>query len=467
MTYPNILAMGYLNATGQLTPEWRMKFENAINAGFQRVLTFETPGGGFDWYGRPPAKTILTAYGMLMLHDMNEVYPIDRRIIDRARQVLLSRQGSDGSWSLDAPMNTWHQLQSNLPLTAYVAWCLLETGYRGSKADRAVRYVEQNWPSAKDPYVLALAANALVQADSSEAPRALARLESMATRRGGQASWDTSLQGLACSRGRTADIEATAMAALALARGRRPALLDEALTYLVRSKGPHGGWYTTQSTILALKALTEGGKRPKIDAPIAVALRVNGTPVEKAFEPITGATAETMQQAAISALLRPGENVIELESASEVPLTYQIASRHFLPWDRVPPAEAPPVEIETKYDKTRMSLKDELRCDVSVKFRGPPSFMLIVDLGIPAGFVPASDDFEALVENGTIEKFTTTGRQVTLYFGRVNPGQEFRFGYRLRPRFALRTTPPPSRAYEYYSPDSSGFSSSVPLEVVE
>ena len=101
MTYPNVLVMGYLEETGQLTPEWQMKLEEAINLGYQRVLTFEVKGGGFDWYGNAPANTMLTAYGILMLNDMKKVYPIDTDVIDRASRLLFNRQKSDGSWPLD------------------------------------------------------------------------------------------------------------------------------------------------------------------------------------------------------------------------------------------------------------------------------------------------------------------------------------------------------------------------------
>ena len=89
MAYPNVLVMGYLEKSGQLTPETRMKIEHAINISYQRLLTFEAKGGGFDWYPGGQARTMLTAYGLLELSDMNRVYPIDTRVIDRAYAVLM------------------------------------------------------------------------------------------------------------------------------------------------------------------------------------------------------------------------------------------------------------------------------------------------------------------------------------------------------------------------------------------
>jgi len=463
VVYPNALVMGYLKQTGQLTPERRMELEHALNVGYQRVLTFRTEGG-FDWYGQPPAKTVLTAYGILMLSDMDKVYPVDRSVIEAARSLLRGRQQPDGSWQLDREMHTWHQVGGALPLTAYVAWALIDSGAPPSATRDAVRHVEANWRSANDAYVAALAALVLATADSNQAPQALAHLESMAVRGKDDAHWTTGGQGIVYSRGNVADIEATALAALALVRGGRSTLLDGALTWLVRAKDPEGGWHSTQATILAIKALLEAAAKPRIEKPVAVALRVNGEPVDKAFETITRDNAETMQQVSIGSRLRAGDNVIELDADVDAPLTFQVASRHHLPWDRVPKPPESPVEIETRYDRTSLHVGEDLVCDVTVRFKGQASFMLIVDLGIPAGFTSRAEDLEALVTGKRIDRYTLTGRQITLYFGQVSPGQRIEFRHRLTPRFIIRTTPPPARAYEYYNPGSSAVAPPVTLE---
>ena len=178
MTYPNVLVMGYLKETGSLTPEWRMKCEAAINAGYQRLLTFEVKGGGFDWYGAAPAKTILTAYGILELNDMDKVYPIDRRVIDRAKAILDQRQKSDGSWTVDIPMHTWQQLaNSSLPITAYVIWALKEAGYKDEVVRRGEAWLQVNQDQKADPYVRALVALALGDRGSIAALEAAAQVK--------------------------------------------------------------------------------------------------------------------------------------------------------------------------------------------------------------------------------------------------------------------------------------------------
>jgi hypothetical protein len=51
-TYPNVLALDYMKRTKKLTPEVHAKAEGFIGNGYQRLLTFEVPGGGFSWFGQ-------------------------------------------------------------------------------------------------------------------------------------------------------------------------------------------------------------------------------------------------------------------------------------------------------------------------------------------------------------------------------------------------------------------------------
>ena len=86
-TYPNVLALDYMKRTNKLTPEVHAKAEGYIATGYQRLLTFEVPGGGFSWFGKAPANKILTAYGLMEFHDMSRVYDVDPRLIERTRAV--------------------------------------------------------------------------------------------------------------------------------------------------------------------------------------------------------------------------------------------------------------------------------------------------------------------------------------------------------------------------------------------
>ena len=75
-----------------------LKAESLLNVGYQKILTFERPGGGFDWWGRDPALVWLTAYGIQQLTALSRVKEIDMGVIERARNFLLERRQANGSW---------------------------------------------------------------------------------------------------------------------------------------------------------------------------------------------------------------------------------------------------------------------------------------------------------------------------------------------------------------------------------
>ena len=64
-TYPDILVMDYLKASKKITPEIQAKAEGFISLGYQRLVTFEVPGGGFSWFCQATSNKVLTAYGLM------------------------------------------------------------------------------------------------------------------------------------------------------------------------------------------------------------------------------------------------------------------------------------------------------------------------------------------------------------------------------------------------------------------
>src|SRR3954466_3863427 len=97
--YPNILVVDYVKKARVASPEILMKAENYLNVGYQKLLTFERPGGGFDWWGSGPPLVWLSAYGLNEFSDMARGYPLDRGGIARTRAWLIQQREPDGTWS--------------------------------------------------------------------------------------------------------------------------------------------------------------------------------------------------------------------------------------------------------------------------------------------------------------------------------------------------------------------------------
>src|SRR5262249_32225635 len=133
--YPNILVVDYVKkARVANAAQVLMKAENFLNVGYQKLLTFERPGGGFDWWGSGVPLVWLSAYGLQEFNDMAKVYPIDKGVIERTQKFLLGKQDGDGTWSkIGATHGESIERMGDpkLLLTSYVTWALLESGEKG------------------------------------------------------------------------------------------------------------------------------------------------------------------------------------------------------------------------------------------------------------------------------------------------------------------------------------------------
>src|SRR5262249_49359704 len=133
--------------TGHAAPEVQAKAEEYINLGYQRLTTFEVPGGGFSLFGEAPADPMLTAYGLQEFSDMSRVHPTDAALIQRTANWLLSQQLKDGSW---VGLQGFHESDltsqtGRLPVTAYIVWSLIDAGYgQDARVVRGLDYLRQN-----------------------------------------------------------------------------------------------------------------------------------------------------------------------------------------------------------------------------------------------------------------------------------------------------------------------------------
>src|SRR5438309_5272775 len=159
--YPNILVVDYVKKARVASPKLLLQAEQYLNVGYQKLLTFERPGGGFDWWGSGPPLVWLSAYGLQEFNDMAKVYPVDRGVIDRTQKWLMKQRDKDGTWSnIGATHGETIASMGNpkLLLTSYVAWSLLESGLPKEQRKSSAAYIRARVKDAGDnAYILPLA----------------------------------------------------------------------------------------------------------------------------------------------------------------------------------------------------------------------------------------------------------------------------------------------------------------------
>lgn len=446
-TYPNVLVEEFLRRENRLTPELERRITRLLSLGYQKLVAFEVPGGGFEWFGRAPANQVLTAYGLMEFSDMKRVFPVEPELIERTQRFLVSRQQSDGSWDVDTQMIRDGLFRSEhrgrVTVTAYLTWALTESGLTSEAVERAQRFLVENLEGADDPYTLALMTAGFAKSGHPETARTAELLAKKAKKVEGLVFFSPSGATAYYGRGAAADVETTALAAYALAKaGREPALVKGALDFLLARRLGHGAWASTQATTLALKALlagTESTGVPKVN------VSINGTSVG-AFSLADGKPKVLV----LGDRARKGINVVELSSDVDAPF---LATATFtLPWRQQGEDDGKPLALTVDYAARKVDVGDVVPVDVQLTYRGTEaSGMALVELGVPAGLTPMMEDLQSL-KTGRVAKFQVSGGKLRLYLDRLSPGERLKLSLRFKATMPVDTKGAGSLAYLYYDP---------------
>ena len=465
-TYPNILVLDYMKETGTITPEIQMKAEGFINSGYQKLLSFECPSGGYEWFGNDPGNRLLTAYGLMEFSDMSKVHNVDPNVIKRIQDWFVNSQESDGSWELDSSfMHTWN-IKNPALSTAYILWSLLESGYKGAAADKAINYLRANINSIKDAYTLTIMANAFVLYDKTDdsTQRVFRNLMELAIIEGDKTHWPGDTPTITMSTGKSAEVETSALAILALMKyGRNSSAVNGGINYIIESKDSYGTWHSTQATVLAMKVLLTSLSDATQEVDAVVNIIVNGKEIEQIK--ITPENSDVMRQVNASSYIKDGKNDVKIKFEGTGSALYQIVGVYYLPWEEKDIADREPMKIMVDYDKTELEKDDVVTCTVKVtnneKLRAN---MIILDLGVPPGFSVMTGDLSELVGSKVIQKYELAGRQIIVYLDHIKAKDTLTLTYRLKAKYPIKAQTGSSRAYMYYDPEKESFAD--PIEIV-
>jgi uncharacterized protein YfaS (alpha-2-macroglobulin family) len=478
-TYPNILALQYLRETGKSAPEVEAKARQFIHLGYQRLLGFEVPGGGFDWFGNPPANVTLTAYGLMEFIDMAKVHDVDPKLINRTRQWLLNKRRPDGMWKAEIGMlndglagSVQRGKNLDLSTTAYIAWAVFGEPAMRPAGRVTLDYLLSHDPSSiESPYVLAMVANAIHAIDPAggKAKPFVDRLVALAkTDEKGKLTWWEMGQNSSTNfygSGKSGNVEVTALAIQAMLKTRQHAgVAKKALTWLIEQKDANGTWQSTQATVLALQALILGTSSPiGNETPRKIDIALDGNLVEAIDIPVD--QAEVMQQINLSQRITAAMQRLSISESSDTATGYQVMLRYHVPETDAPPVgDDQPLAIELAYDRTTLSVNDMVTATAKVKNNmSVAAPMVIVDLPIPSGFRLSRTELDELKASKMIAKYQVNARSAVIYLRGLAPGASLELQYRLEATMPVKLTVPPATVYEYYDPDKRA--TTKPIEV--
>lgn len=484
VTYPNVMI---LRALRQVSPEkWpggKSAWEKAHRAarkfvaeGYQKMLTFQHGSGGFALY--PPDSgrrwhqpdPMLTAYGLMQLHELATVYPVDPNVMARAARWLTAQQNAGGTWPVYAgrtPGGQWSQGDdaAQLRATAFIAWALLKTPTSAEHQEalkKALDHLAAETDETGAPDTLAWIVAAL-HAGGRQAPAVKAgdRLITQVSRQDDLVWWGSRAPSWMGARGRYADIEATALAAWALLTlERHGELLQPALRYLAQARSAYGGWGSTQATVWALRTF-EKLRAIDSDGPVALTVRLQGEPWAEAV-PQAGAQpgqvtlipGDARVRRFYSGALDGGGRRVQISASRSTAAMARGSALFAVPWS-APEArvKGERLALGMTLDRASVARGDVVEAVLTVRNPSRDAYgALIVEAPVPPGAFVIQEPLEQLRESGLIDAFEVLPTHVRIYLPGLAPLDQRRFALRWRPLVRGEVSLPPVRGWLFYTP---------------
>ncbi len=454
--YPNLLVLRYLEQQGVADGALAERSRALLEEGYGRLTSYESKGGGYEWFGGFPAHESLTAYGIAQFTDMRAVFPgVDDTMVRRTADWLTTRRDGAGGWKREARALDGFGKASAEVTDAYVTWSLVGAGM----ADRLAAELDaeaRRADSTTDPYLLALAAGSLLPTRPAAGHAAAARLARL---QGEDGAWAGADHSITRSRGTNLLVETTALATLALlADGGHAGAVEDAVAWLVDQRDGAGRWGSTQATVLTLKALTRyAADRAPTDGGALVT--VDGKEVGRVRW-----TGEVSTAPRLALPIQPGAHRVTVTALDGADVPYTIGAA----WSTRSPLSHPDVVVgvDAALATDRVDMGETIRLTARISNRtaaGQP--MTLARIGIPAGLTVQTWQLDELRDRGVVDFYETGADEVIVYLRGMAPAE-----IRTVPVDLLATVPgeyvaPASRAYLYYDDDKVAWAPPVRVAI--
>ena len=460
--YPNVIVLGYLSEHNAAEPALVARAEGALDHGYKLLTGYESKGKGYEWFGGDPGHEALTAYGLMEFSDMARVYKdVDKSMIARTAEWLKSRRDGKGGYQKNERALDSFGRASDEVTNSYVTYALTEAGQR--ELPEEIAYLKRLSGTTKDPYVLALAAGALanVEPRGAETVKAQGRLGKMQAADGHYPGADHSITR---SGGNALEIETTALATLTLMKAPEPhaAEIQKGLDWLVKQRSGSGGFGSTQSTVLALKALTRAASQSRTPPVGTINITINGG-APHAIK-VDASMKEAVTLAGLAAELHPGHNSLEIAASSpdlKLPYGMKLVYRTLRPASS---GKSPVTLAVSAPAKAKMGEGVKVHAVVAnSSAKGIP--MVIARVGIPGGLTFQTWQLDELKSKGLVDFYETREREVIVYFRSMGPKAQKTFDLDLLAQVPGTFQGPASQAYLYYTDEFRTFADPLSFTV--
>ncbi len=450
-TYPNILVLNYLEETGKVDPKVAKQAMDYIKQGYTRLTSFESPSGGFEWFGGDPGHEGLTAYGLMEFIDMKRVYSgVEDEMLKRTTDWLLKRKDGKGEFKRNPRALHTFGLTDNATMSAYITWALTEGNIEGM--DKEVEAAYKTAMKTQNAYQMGLVANILYNINDKK--RADAVLKKLIGSQNEKGNWeiDNQIKSAPGSGGNAYVIETASLALLAMLKSDNPnmAAAGKISNFLANSRGGYGGFGNTNSTVLALKGLIEFAKASKrTKSPGTIELAINGNTV--GTQSYKAGQKDPIVFKGLEEELNNGENKVEVrfkDTKEALPYTMTVDWRTKQPNN----SKECVLDLETTLNANNAKVGETVRLTTTIQNKtkkGHSSPIAIV--GIPAGLSAQSWQLKELQEKGVYDFYEIKDNRVVFYYRQIAPSEQKLVPLDLKVEIPGSYEAEASTAYLYYT----------------
>ncbi|XP_036614485.1 alpha-2-macroglobulin-like [Trichosurus vulpecula] len=475
---PNIYVLDYLNKTQQLTPEIKSKAIGFLQSGYQRQLNYKHPDGSYSTFPRSESNTWLTAFVLKSLAEARRFIFIDETHINQAFIWLSQKQKENGCFRssgsllnnalkggvddeltmsayitislLEIPLPLSHSVVRNALFCLESAWMMHQTGVRESNV----------YTKALLAYAFALAGNQVRKKE------VLVALDKEAVEKDNLVHWQRperpqvpegpySYHSLAPS----AEVEMTAyvlLARLTDLSGPSPEDLLQAnriVKWISKQQNSHGGFSSTQDTVVALQALSRYGAATYNKHGQSAEVTIQSSEAFSENFHVDSANRLLLQEVSLPKV--PGEYNAGVKGRGCVYLKTSLKYNVHVEKEESPfhllVQTIPPTCDSAKAHKTF-----QISFNASYKGSRPASNMVIIDVKMVSGFIPVKPSVKALVKPGYLSKTEVSNNHVLLYVEKMT-NQTLSFSFSVTQDIPVRDLKPAVvKIYDYYETDELG-----------
>ena len=458
--YPNVLALKYLEENKLSNEAIKEKALEYISKGYQRLLSFEVPGekGGYSLYGDRPAEPVITAFGLMEISDLEEVYEVEEKVINNMIEYLFKQQKSNGKFNYRSTYIGDSSSTDDLAMNAYIIWALSETCPKDKRLEKSVEYLEKNLSKVKDNYTRALIANVFSNTNHEALDEIISDLTEQIKYEGENAYISSNIRDYYGSYGRYQNIQTTALTSMVFSKERKNQKTNLSLiNYIISQKDRYGTWGTTQSTVLALKAINDFNVKEDLSNQ-TISVKVNGN--TKDIE--IGENALDLYEVEFENIEEEAKISINMKKGT---LTYEIVEEYYIQYEKL--EENKDIKISQEITK-QAKVNDIITQKIHLENLSEENLRNgLIQISIPQGCSTIEESLMQLKYKGIIEKYEYTYGKINLYFRNFAKNEIKEVEVKYRALYPENITGGSVICYDYYNPDIEGITKPININVTQ